>query len=76
MSGRKSSRVPQPNRALDAQIAEVAVGLRGLGIDPTHSRIAVVLSYLRGELITRFAVRDRRYRMAASEPDDHGSESG
>lgn len=58
------SRGPAPDRGFDSEIREVAERLRGLGIDPTHSRVALVLSYLRSEKVSRYAVRDRRKREA------------
>jgi hypothetical protein len=52
------------SRELDAQIAEVAASLEAVRIDPTDTKIAVVLSYLHGQRITRGTVRNRRARMA------------
>ena len=51
-------------RELDAQIAEVAASLEAVESEPTDTKIAVVLSYLNGQRITRGAVRNRRARMA------------
>jgi len=51
------------SRELNAQIAEVAASLEAVEIEPTDSRIAVVLSYVKGQRITRGTVRNRRARM-------------
>lgn len=55
-------RGPKPDRDFDAQIEEVTARLVALGHAATHARVAVVLSFLRGEKVTRFAVRARRER--------------
>jgi len=52
------------SRELDAQIAEVAASLEAVQVEPTDTKIAVVLSYLHGQRITRGTVRNRRARMA------------
>jgi len=51
------------SRELNAQIAEVAASLEAVEIEPTDTKIAVVLSYLHGQRITRGTVRNRRARM-------------
>jgi len=51
------------SRELDAQIAEVAASLEAVQVEPTDTKIAVVLSYLHGQRITRGTVRNRRARM-------------
>jgi|14BtaG_2_1085337.scaffolds.fasta_scaffold77942_3 hypothetical protein len=51
------------SRELNAQIAEVAASLEAVEIEPTDTKIAVVLSYLSGQRITRGTVRNRRARM-------------
>jgi len=58
------SRGPKPDRDFDAQIEEVTVRLVALGHAATHARVALVLSFLRGEKVSRYAVRDRRKRAA------------
>lgn len=57
-------RGPAPDRELDRQIEQVTARLVELGISATHARVATVLSYLRDERVSRFAVRDRRMRAA------------
>ena len=51
------------SRELDAQIAEVAASLEAVQVEATDTKIAVVLSYLHGQRITRGTVRNRRARM-------------
>ena len=58
------SRGPKPDRDFDAQIEEVTARLVALGHAATHARVALVLSFLRGEKVSRYAVRDRRKRAA------------
>ena len=66
MTGREPRRraYGQDSRELNALILEVIAELEWLEIEPTDTKVAVVLSYLSGQRITRGAVRNRRARMA------------
>ena len=51
------------DQATDDRIAEVSAELDELGIKPTHSRVALILSWERKDVITPNAVKMRRRYM-------------
>lgn len=57
-----AKRGPARDVATDRHIEEIAEDLIAVGIIPSHSHIATVLSVERGEYISREAVRSRRRR--------------
>ena len=56
-------RGPARDTETDSRIQEIAQILSGLGYDPTHGKVALILTWERGVVVTGEAVRARRARM-------------